>query len=138
MAVELYSENYYFFHTPRLTQTVQDPVQPMFGPPTNFHEVPLKDTPDIDRFKTDVLITDNLETKQHFTEPPARYTEAKLVAALDELGIGLIRDGFSDLFFPGTSTIQTRAKYFFIVPYALIIIGLILAIKLLIWLSKNK
>lgn len=25
-----------------------------------------------------------------------------------------------------------------IVPYALIIIGLILAIKLLIWLSKNK
>lgn len=38
---------------------------------------------------------------------------------LDELGIATIRDGFSDLFFPGTSTIQTRAKYFFIVPYAL-------------------
>lgn len=38
---------------------------------------------------------------------------------LDELGISPIRDGFSDLFFPGTSTIQTRAKYFFIVPYAL-------------------
>lgn len=37
---------------------------------------------------------------------------------LDELGISPIRDGFSDLFFPGTSTIQTRAKYFFIVPYA--------------------
>ena len=38
---------------------------------------------------------------------------------LDELGIAPIRDGFSNLFFPGTSTIQTRAKYFFIVPYAL-------------------
>lgn len=38
---------------------------------------------------------------------------------LDELGIAPIRDGFADLFFPGTSTIQTRAKYFFIVPYAL-------------------
>ena len=38
---------------------------------------------------------------------------------LDELGISPIRDGYSDLFFPGTSTIQTRAKYFFIVPYAL-------------------
>ena len=37
---------------------------------------------------------------------------------LDELGIAPIRDGYSDLFFPGTSTIQTRAKYFFIVPYA--------------------
>ena len=38
---------------------------------------------------------------------------------LDELGVAPIRDGYSDLFFPGTSTIQTRAKYFFIVPYAL-------------------
>lgn len=38
---------------------------------------------------------------------------------LDELGIAPIRDGFANLFFPGTSTIQTRAKYFMIVPYAL-------------------
>lgn len=38
---------------------------------------------------------------------------------LDELGIAPIRDGFANLFFPGTSTIQTRAKYFFVVPYAL-------------------
>ena len=37
--------------------------------------------------------------------------------AVDELGIGTIRDGFSDILFPGTSTIQTRAKYLFIVPY---------------------
>ena len=40
-------------------------------------------------------------------------------AALDELGIAPIRDAYSDLFFPGTSTVQTRAKYFFIVPYVL-------------------
>ncbi len=38
---------------------------------------------------------------------------------LDELGIAQIRDGFANIFFPGTSTIQTRAKYFFLVPYAL-------------------
>ena len=38
---------------------------------------------------------------------------------LDELGVAPIRDGFANLFFPGTSTIQTRAKYFFLVPYAL-------------------
>ena len=37
--------------------------------------------------------------------------------AVDELGIGTIRDAFSDIFFPGTSTIQTRAKYFFLIPY---------------------
>ncbi|MDF1822278.1 MAG: DUF6361 family protein [Alcanivoracaceae bacterium] len=35
---------------------------------------------------------------------------------LDELGIGQVRDAFSDLLFPGFSTIQTRAKYFVIIP----------------------
>lgn len=39
--------------------------------------------------------------------------------AVDELGIGIIRDGFSNIFFPGISTIQTRAKYLLIVPYIL-------------------
>ncbi|QDT15062.1 hypothetical protein CA12_11420 [Alienimonas californiensis] len=37
-------------------------------------------------------------------------------SVLDELGIGSIRDSFSDLLFPGLSTIQTRAKYFLTVP----------------------
>lgn len=37
--------------------------------------------------------------------------------ALDELGIGTVRDAFSDMFFPGISTLQTRAKYFVILPY---------------------
>ncbi len=39
--------------------------------------------------------------------------------AVDELGIGTIRDAFANYFFPGTSTVQTRAKYFLIVPYIL-------------------
>ena len=38
---------------------------------------------------------------------------------VDELGIGIVRDAFANCFFPGTSTVQTRAKYFFIVPYIL-------------------
>lgn len=37
---------------------------------------------------------------------------------LDELGISPIRDGYANLFFPGTSTIQTKAKYFLCIPYA--------------------
>ena len=37
--------------------------------------------------------------------------------ALDELGIGVIRDGYADILFPGISTIQTRAKYFVLIPY---------------------
>ena len=36
----------------------------------------------------------------------------------DELGIAVIRDAFSDLLFPGLSTIQTRARYFFFVPWS--------------------
>lgn len=40
--------------------------------------------------------------------------------AVDELGIGVVRDRLADLLFPGTSTIQTRAKYLFIVPWCMI------------------
>lgn len=35
----------------------------------------------------------------------------------DELGIGQVRDALSDLLFPGTSVIQTRARYFLFVPW---------------------
>ena len=34
------------------------------------------------------LVLGELEPKQHFTQPPAHYTEASLVKALEELGIG--------------------------------------------------
>ena len=34
------------------------------------------------------LSLDKLEEKQHFTQPPAHYTEASLVKTLEELGIG--------------------------------------------------
>src|SRR2546423_13324607 len=36
---------------------------------------------------------------------------------LDELGLGSVRDAFSNLFFPGTSVIQTHARYFLFVPW---------------------
>lgn len=35
----------------------------------------------------------------------------------DELGFGTVRDVIADKLFPGTSTIQTRAKYFLTIPY---------------------
>jgi hypothetical protein len=50
---------------------------------------------------------------------------AELIRALtepdtvDSIGIGAIRDGFAGIFFPGTSTVQTRARYFLMVPWAM-------------------
>ena len=38
--------------------------------------------------KGDVLIRDEVLAEQHFTQPPAHYTEASLVKAMEELGIG--------------------------------------------------
>ena len=37
---------------------------------------------------SEVCKTTNVESTQHFTKPPARYTEAKLIKELEELGIG--------------------------------------------------
>jgi len=35
----------------------------------------------------------------------------------DELGIGQVRDAISDLLFPGTSTLHTRARYLLLIPW---------------------
>lgn len=44
------------------------------------------------------------------------YLRSLSEGTLDELGFGIIRDVFADLFFPATSTIMTRARYFILVP----------------------
>lgn len=45
-----------------------------------------KELPDLK--ENDDLKIDKKDPKQHFTQPPARYTEASLVKILEELGIG--------------------------------------------------
>lgn len=40
----------------------------------------------------------------------------KAEGTVDELGIGIVRNSLSDALFNGITTIQSRAKYFFIVP----------------------
>ena len=49
-----------------------------------------KDTilPPFDTYNSKVIVSNNITKSQHFTEPPARYTEAKLIKEMDELGIG--------------------------------------------------
>lgn len=36
---------------------------------------------------------------------------------VDDLGLGPVRDAFSEMLFPGISTVQTRAKYFLFIPW---------------------
>ena len=47
-----------------------------------------KELPDIASYKSNVLVTDEVDLKQHFTEGPSRYTEAKLIKEMEDLGIG--------------------------------------------------
>ncbi|MDF2945965.1 MAG: type topoisomerase [Bacillales bacterium] len=51
----------------------------------------------------DMVILKDLIPKQHFTQPPPRYTEARLVRTLEELGIGR-----PSTFVPTLETIQKR------------------------------
>ncbi len=53
--------------------------------------------------ENDELSLKNVEGIQHFTQPPARYTEASLIKALEEHGIGR-----PSTYAPTISTIQTR------------------------------
>ncbi|MBD7967208.1 type I DNA topoisomerase [Paenibacillus gallinarum] len=51
----------------------------------------------------DALVKQDIEPKQHFTQPPPRYTEARLVKTLEELGIGR-----PSTYAPTLETIQKR------------------------------
>ncbi|MEG0277181.1 MAG: type I DNA topoisomerase, partial [Coprobacillus sp.] len=41
-----------------------------------------------DVLKDEVLVSQDIQKTQHFTKPPARYSEAKLIKELEELGVG--------------------------------------------------
>ncbi|NLV90068.1 MAG: type I DNA topoisomerase, partial [Tenericutes bacterium] len=44
--------------------------------------------PPLEKYKSNVLTSSNITKEQHFTQPPPRYTEAKLIKEMEELGIG--------------------------------------------------
>lgn len=53
--------------------------------------------------KGDEVLSEEMKEKQHFTQPPPRYTEARLVKTLEELGIGR-----PSTYAPTLDTIQKR------------------------------
>ena len=44
--------------------------------------------PPFDTYKSNIIVSNEITKEQHFTQPPARYTEAKLIKEMEELGIG--------------------------------------------------
>lgn len=55
----------------------------------------------------------NTEEKKRITKMMQLLQESE---AIEELGIGRVRDYFSNTLFPGTSTLQHHAKYFVVLP----------------------
>lgn len=76
---------------------------------TKLYEETLDDNTDNDNSKipqleiSEKVIVDSILPEQHFTQPPARYTEATLVKALEENGIGR-----PSTYAPTISVIQSR------------------------------
>ena len=56
----------------------------------------------------------SLDEQRRVREMIALYAQAE---SRDELGIGQVRDAFSERLFPGTSVVQTRARYLLFVPW---------------------
>jgi DNA topoisomerase-1 len=53
--------------------------------------------------ENDVLVLKSLTSEQHFTQPPARYTDATLIKKMEEIGVGR-----PSTYAPTLTTIQTR------------------------------
>jgi DNA topoisomerase-1 len=66
--------------------------------PTKFEE---KELPDLS--ENEILDLISLDSLQHFTEPPARYSEASLIKALEKYGVGR-----PSTYAPTLTTIQNR------------------------------
>ncbi len=54
----------------------------------DYEDTKDNELPPLDTYQSKVIVSNDITKEQHFTQPPARYTEAKLIKEMDELGIG--------------------------------------------------
>ena len=57
----------------------------LYGEFVNSEDVIL---PDFKDYKSNTIISEKIESEQHFTKPASRYTEASLIKEMESLGIG--------------------------------------------------
>ena len=53
-----------------------------------YEDTTEKELPSFDKYNSSIVVSNSIVKEQHFTKPPARYTEAKLIKEMEELGIG--------------------------------------------------
>ncbi len=82
-SVELENNDYMFKATGQIL--IFDGYLKVYG---EYEENEDKILPKFEDYKSKVLVSQDITKTQHFTEPPARFTEAKLIKELERLGIG--------------------------------------------------